>query len=413
MKEMKRLMTMMAATLLALTACGNDLDVPKKKTRVDIPLTKAEAAMALSGNDFAYNLFRQAHTADPGKNIFISPISVSYAFSMLNNGAAGTTQKEIQQVLGLGSFSPEEINAYNQKMLVASRDLDPQVTLETANSIWVRQGLPVSPAFAEVNKSYYQAEVSTVDFSNPQTLGQINSWASKHTNGRIPVVLDRMDPNAVIYLLNALCFRGEWTDPFEKGATKEDIFTNADGSTSTVPMMNRSFTTLCFVSDTYKMITLPYGNGAFFMSVLLPDKGETTASIIADLSEAAQADLSKERTGYRVHLKLPRFSASYDIKLNDRLEALGMPSVFDPATADFSRLSSQPLFISEAFQKARIEVDEEGTKAEAVTVIEGTLTSPGPVQVPKLDFFVDRPFVYMIQEVSSGAVFFIGETNKL
>lgn len=417
---MKKIVTMLIATL-ALSACGSDVVVPKKKDRQDIPLTTTEKEMAHSGNEFAYKLFRKM--SEPGKNTFLSPISVSYAFAMLNNGAAGNTQQEIQQVLGLKGFSTDEINAYNKKMMVASRDLDPQVTLHTANSIWLRQGFTALQAFRETNQTYYDATINTLDFASPGALQQINGWASKHTSGRIPQVLDEIRPEAVIYLLNALSFTGEWSTPFTKENTKQEPFTNFDGSQSTVPMMRRSFTAACYTGDAFKMISLYYGNGAFYMSILLPDEGKTTASILAQLGDAdggLRMNINNnpnmgnpQISGYRVHLKLPRFNMNHHQDLIGAMKELGMPSVFDPLRADFTRLSPNPIFITQAFQKARLEVNEEGTKAEAVTVVGGEMTSPGPVIAPELDFFVDRPFIFMIREISSGAIFFIGEVNQL
>lgn len=415
---MKKIVTMLIATL-ALSACGNDVVVPKKKDRQDIPLTQTEKEMARSGNEFAYKLFRQV--SEPGKNTFLSPISVGYAFAMLNNGAAGKTQQEIQAVLGLKNFSTDEINTYNKKMRIASRDLDPQVKMHTANSIWLRQGFTALQAFKETNQTYYDAAINTIDFTSPDALQQINSWASKQTNGRIPKVLDDIKPEAVIYLLNALSFNGEWSTPFTKENTKEEAFTNFDGSRSTVPMMRRTFNTVCYKGDAFKMISLSYGNSAFYMSILLPDEGKTTASVLAQLDgEGLRMNINNnpnmgnnQVSGYRVHLKLPRFSLNHHQDLVEAMKELGMPSVFDRSKAEFTRLSQNAIYITQAFQKARIEVDEEGTKAEAVTVVGGELTSPGPVIAPELDFFVDRPFVFLIREVSSGAIFFMGEVNRL
>ena len=226
---MKKLVFALLA-LCAFASCDNGDDIPRKKDRTDIPLTKSEQALADAGNDFAFSLFRRVSSshAQPS-NIILSPISVNYMMSMLNNGATGKTAEEISRVLGFGDSKPEEINAYNQKMIVASADLDPQVTVHTANSIWVRDGINILPAFRESNESYYKASVRNLDFSKPDALKQINGWTSKNTDGRIPEILDKVNPNACIYLLNAIAFRGEWSTPFEKSDTNKDIFTDAQG----------------------------------------------------------------------------------------------------------------------------------------------------------------------------------------
>lgn len=401
--------------LCAFASCDNGDDVPRKKDRTDIPLTKSEQALADAGNDFAFSLFRQVSSshAQPA-NIILSPISVNYMMSMLNNGAAGKTEEEIARTLGFEGAQPDEINAYNQKMLVASADIDPQVTVHTANSIWVRNGLNVLPAFREANESYYKAIVRNLDFSKPDALKQINDWTSKNTDGRIPKILDKINPNACIYLLNAIAFRGEWSTPFEISNTKKDIFTDAQGREQEVQMMNASFSGVVCEHEKYRMLSRSYGNGAFSMSILLPDEGVTNAEVIASLTGESWRLLPGNRNGYQIHLKLPRFSTSYDIELNDVLQALGITSAFSAVDADFSKLSQASIFLSRALQKARIEVDEEGTKAEAVTLGEGWVSSPGPrPEMQKMDFFVNRPFIYLISEYSTGAIYFIGEINRI
>lgn len=411
---MKKLVLALFA-LCAFASCDNGDDIPRKKDRKDIPLTKSEQALAETSNDFAFSLFRQVSgsQSQPG-NIILSPISVNYMMSMLNNGAAGKTAEEINRTLGFGDSQPEEVNAFNQKMLVASADLDPQVTVHTANSIWVSNSFNILPAFRETNESYYKASVRNLDFSKPDALAEINGWTSKNTGGRIPKILDQIHPDACLYLLNAIAFRGEWTTPFEKSNTAKELFTDAAGREQEVQMMNASFESVVFEQEKYRMLSRSYGNGAFSMSILLPKEGVTNAEVIASLTTESWKQLAKNRNGYRVNLKLPRFSASFDMKLNEVLQSLGIVSAFSESEADFSKLSSADVFLTRVLQKARIEVDEEGTKAEAVTMGEIGLTSPGPrPEIQKMDFFVDRPFIYLIREYSTGAIYFIGEINRI
>lgn len=179
-------------------------------------------------------------------------------------------------------------------------------------------------------------------------------------------------------------------------------------------MMNASFSGVVCEHEKYRMLSRSYGNGAFSMSILLPDEGVTNAEVIASLTGESWRLLPGNRNGYQIHLKLPRFSTSYDIELNDVLQALGITSAFSAADADFSKLSQASIFLSRALQKARIEVDEEGTKAETVTMGEGWVSSPGPrPEMQKMDFFVNRPFIYLISEYSTGAIYFIGEINRI
>ncbi|WP_301202206.1 serpin family protein [uncultured Parabacteroides sp.] len=401
--------------LCAFASCENGDDIPRKKDRTDIPLTKSEQTLADAGNDFAFSLLREVSSshAQPS-NIILSPISVNYMMSMLNNGAAGETAAEIARTLGFGDSKTEEINAYNQKMIVASADLDPQVTVHTANSIWVRDGLDILPDFRKSNESYYKASVQNMDFSRPDALKQINGWASKNTDGRIPAILDKINPNACIYLLNAISFRGEWSTPFEKSNTGKDVFTDAWGREQEVQMMNATYDGVVCEHEKFRMLSRSYGNGAFSMSILLPDEGVTNAEVIALLNSESWKQLPENRNGYKIHLKLPRFATSYDIELNDVLRSLGVVSAFSSSDADFSKLSTTQIFLSRALQKARIEVDEEGTTAEVVTLGEGWVSSPGPrPEMQRMDFFVNRPFIYLISEFSTGAIYFIGEVNRI
>lgn len=403
---------LLTAICFAFSSCGEDME-PKTKERVDIPLTPAEKELAINGNNFGYNLFREINRSQvKPANTCLSPISVNYVFSMLNNGADGISRKEIQQVLGYGSSTPEEINAFNQKMLVASRDLDPQVTIETANSIWIRKEYPVLSSFTEVNKKYYQAEIQNVSFDS-QTLNKINKWVSDRTHGKIPTILDEINERDVFYAMNALYFKGKWKEPFEKKQTKMETFTNADGSESEVPMMCKTLKTLYYTADQYGMIALPYGNSAFSMWILLPHQDVSLSSIISTLNEESWANTIRSRMPYQVNLHLPRFQVNAEIDLIEILKRMGMPSLFGKE-ADFSLINpANSLYLTLAKQKAALQVNEEGAEAAAVTIVGGDLTAVGPVQLPHLDFFVDRPFIYMIREISTGALFFMGEINQL
>lgn len=408
---MKKLVVMMAS-LLCLFACESEDVTPVKKKRVDIPLSVSETEMVNGGNDFAFNLFRKVnenHTQPT--NTFISPISVSYAFSMLNNGANGITRKEIQKVLGNEGFTPEEVNTYCEKMMIASRDLDNEVIVETANSVWLRNGIRIIPSFTDACKKSYSSDINNVDFTQSRTLDQMNRWASDKTHGKVPSILDNLNPEAVFYLMNALYFKGSWEKPFDKKQTKNELFTNEGNSKVTVPMMNKTLPAAYFENDQFSMINLPYGNSAFNMLVLLPHEGVSVATVLAGLNQNSWKEMLQRPKGYQVRLKLPRFQVSYDIKLNEILDSLGMHSAFNSSNADFSSMCSNPIFLTLARQKAFVQINEEGTEAAAVTIVGGDFTSPGPA--PSRDFFVDRPFIYIIREYSTGAIFFMGAVQSL
>jgi len=412
---MKKMVILMMACM-CLISCSNDDDgpSPKRKDRVDIPLTRGEEQIVTSNNEFAFNLFHKIAAKEKNANPFISPLSVNIAFSMLDNGATGITKKEIEDVLGYKDCTMEEINAFYKKILDASVDIDPQVKVSMANSIWVNNGFPVLPSFTDVNKKSYDAEVKNLDFSQYETLSQINQWVSGRTNGLIPKMLDRLEPHEVIYLINALYFKGEWFSPFQKSSTKDEYFTNLDGSKTKVPMMNRSMSGVFGGNERYSITALPYGNGAFQMVFVLPDEGVELASVIPDINDSSWQDcMLRQGVDCTIKLKMPRFKISYSIKMNEILKDMGMRSAFDSKDAEFSQLSNVPIYITTALQRAQIEVNEEGTEAAASTAVGGMVTSPGPPSGGVAEFYMDRPFMYFIREISTGTIFFMGKIDKM
>jgi len=411
---MKKIIGMMMA-LLCLFSCDNDgIDGPKRKERVDIPLTKAEEGVVARNNNFAFDLFREIAKKESNTNTFISPLSVTAVFSILNNGANGLTQEEIQEVLGYQDLSVEEINDFYLKILEAAVDIDPQVEVTLANSIWIREGFPVLEPFIQVNKKYYQAEVRNIDFSHQNAAGQINQWVSGKTNGRIPKMIDQLDPSAIMHLINALYFNGEWEEPFDKSSTKDELFTNKDGSQINAPLMYQATYNAYATNEEYALTSLYYGNRAFEMVFLLPHEGVELSSVIAGLTnDSWQECLRLHNMPCKVKLKLPRFKVEYNVELNDVLKELGIKSAFK-GDADFSAISNQSLFVSRSFQKTYIEVNEKGTEAAANTDAEMMLTSPGPRPEQSVaEFYMNRPFLYFLRETSTGTIFFMGKIEHL
>ncbi|MDH6343779.1 serine protease inhibitor [Parabacteroides sp. PFB2-12] len=413
---MKKIAIWMVA-LVCLVSCGDDTPTPERKKRVDIPLSKSEEVLVANNNDFAFNLFRKvAEQKQAKQNTFISPLSVTVAFSMLLNGADGETKDEIREVLGYDGMQLDEINDFYQKILEAAVDIDPQVEVAMANSIWVQNGFPVLAPFVDVNKAYYQAEVKNVDFGQSQTLDQMNRWVSQQTKGIIGKMFEPRDlQNSIIYLVNALYFKGEWSTPFEKKDTKDEPFYNIDGSETKVPMMHKTRGGFYAQNEDYALTALPYGNGAFEMFFVLPNEGVDIDKVIDGLTFDAWQECMNNYGGYcTVKLKLPRFKTGYDFQLNDILQDLGMKTAFDSQQADFSLLSQYDVYLTKAMQKAHIEVDEKGTEAVASTAVGGEVMDPGPPRPEDImEFYIDRPFLYFIREISTGTIFFMGQIDKM
>ena len=374
---------------------ASDFNAPK-----EIELTENEKQLIASNNDFAFNLFRKARDEESS---IMSPLSITYALGMLNNGAEGKTQQEINQTLGFGTAGADAINAFCQKMLQEASTLDNKTKALISNTIFVNEGLgyQLQDGFVAKANEYYNAQPQNRDFADGETMDVINKWASDHTEGMIPEVLNEytFNPGAVSYLLNALYFKGIWSDPFDIAETKEEAF----GSGTPVPMMHKPYKDHTYTeNDLYQAINLPYGNGAYQISIFLPREGKTIDEVLENLNGSNW----QVKDHCEVDLKLPRFETDKTIGLVEIMSALGMPTAFSPDDAEFPYFCNVPVFIQNMFQVAKIKLDEQGTEAAAVTVIEMGGSSD---IVQQAEFHANRPFFYIISEQSTGVIFFMGQ----
>ena len=364
---------------------------------------------SLLNNTFDFDLFRQIVAERPGENIFISPFSVSQALAMTYNGAAGTTREEMRRVLGFEHLSDSAVNEAFAELSQKLPGLDPELKFTVANSVWYRNGLSFDDNFLAANKENFNAEISGLDFSRPDAAAIINDWVKANTQGKITdIVTPPIDPMTVMYLVNAVYFKGAWTFPFDK-LIREDTFHVSDNRDIICMLMHRKEKYSYYENERLQAVDLPYGLGAFVMTVILPREDTDIDPFIAGLNEdtvAAWFDAMDKTEG---HIFLPQFKQEFETSLIGPLEKLGMSTAFDAARADFSGIRPQKdLVISEVKHKTFIEVNEEGTEAAAATSIGIRLTA---VMEPQQPFVMrcDRPFVYLIREISSGAVLFIGK----
>ena len=382
---------------------ATDFNAPKY-----IELTQDEQRLVEQNNDFAFRLMREVSR---GQDLILSPLSITYALGMLNNGAAGQTQQEISTVLGGADVgSPDAINQFCRKMMTESGALDGTTKVSIANTIFVNQPYQLKPSFVEKANTYYDAQPETRDFHDGLTMDVINQWASDHTQQMIKKVLDEstFNPGSVSYLLNAIYFKGVWQNKFDEKNTMEEVFDHAGYTKelTTVPMMRQMEEFAYAEDDDYQAVRLPYGNGAYAMTVLLPKPtGSKLVNTVPQVPTAAQFGLlCQKMSPAAVDLKLPRFETKTDMLLNDVMSALGMPTAFS-LRAEFPEICNVPTFIGQMKQVAKIKLDEQGTEAAAVTVID-MATGMEP-QYFKM-FHATRPFLYVISEQSTGAVFFVG-----
>jgi serpin B len=329
------------------------------------------------------------------------------ALGMTANGAEGTTYDEMRTALRLTGATREDVDVGYKSLITMLRGLDPGTQFTIANSIWYEQSFPFNASFLDESKQYFDARVQALDFTNPSAVTTINSWVSDQTNAKIPKILDDIAPDEVMFLVNAIYFKGIWQKQFDKSKTVDATFHASDGTTAIVPMMSRGAGVQYAATPEYEAVDLPYGNSAFTMTVVLPSANADIDAFAESFDQAKWNSLVSSLQETDLEVFLPRFRLEWKRLLNDDLKQLGMRLAF--SGADFTRMSprGRDLFITRVIQKTFVDVDEEGTEAAAATAVGVGVTS-----MPA-SFRVDRPFLVVIRERFSGTILFIGKISKL
>lgn len=385
-----------------------------------VRLTAEQTVFANDNNAFTLNFFQSLNGKMKNRSIVCSPLSITYVLSMVNDGATGTTEQELEQTLGFHKGGIQAVNDYCKNLIDNLPHVDEKVQLNIANAIFVNDKYQLRKQFQQDMSNYYDAKAEALDFSSPSTLGRINGWCDEKTRGMIPTILERVDPRTVSYLLNAIYFKAEWASMFEKNETREETFTTPDGETR-VPLMHQNVYMNYLRNDQYAAVSIPYGNGQWMMTVMLPEDGKTTDDVISSLAASGwSTDFLKnplrEARRYAVDLKLPRFETAFDTDdaggLIELLKGMDIRRAFDGNSAEIPNMCENgDLYISMMKQKAKIKVNEEGSEAAAVTIAGLNFLSAvaDTQEPPKATFHANRPFVYVIHEQSSGVILFVGK----
>lgn len=405
---------MLAAACCACSDDDENISDPTRNPAKPIELTRAEYNACDQAKSFAYDFIRQTNTAANGENYFVSPLSAEMALAMLCNGTAGETEQEIREVLGFNDFTLDDLNSYNQKMLQTLPTIDSRTTVAFANGFWADQALHLQPSYRDLISDQYDASCFAFDNLN-KAKKEINSWCDKHTDHMIKEIMGDND-SFVFALVNALYFKGEWSRNFKPEETQKKTFHNLNGTTSEVPMMHKTTETHLFhygYNDYCHALFMPFGNYAYYFTVVLPADGCTLDDCAARLNDQEVGALFMQNHGECTLVEMPRFTLDYKYSLNKILQSMGIKQLFSPIEQDLSGMiaNADPMKI-EAKQKARIEVDEKGAKAAAVTSVSGDLMDAGP-SLNSWEFIVDEPFLFLIRESSTGSVLFSGRINKL
>jgi len=375
--------------------------------RIFRELTPLEKRLVESDNKFGLKLFREVIHAevDKTKNVFISPLSVSMALGMTLNGANGSTREAMQETLELVGLTTEEINQSYKSLIELLVQLDPMVKFQIANSIWHRDDYTFRQEFIDLNKTFFNAIVRALDFGDPGAKDIINGWVKENTNNLIDKIIDEISRDHVMFLINAIYFKGDWTSQFDPANTADDFFTTLDGSTMRCKMMHQQHDFSYLENASFQAIDLPYGDAGFSMTILLPRIRTQIDSLIAQLTSENWAAWIGGFSIKTVELAMPKFTTQYEIKLNDALAALGMGVAFTDL-ADFTKMYAPGgLAIDEVKHKTFVKVDEEGTEAAAVTSV-GIIRDSLPEII---SMRIDHPFVFSIRENRSNTILFIGK----
>lgn len=380
-----------------------------------IELSVREQATTSLVNGFTFDFFGQIRLEKADKNLVLSPLSAAVTLGLTASGASGNTAEQIIQVLGLEGLSAESVGPYFSKLTEGFEKADPYIEIHLANSLWADKNLPIKESFLTSAKANFDAEFASTDFSNPESIRIINDWVSQKTDGMIPAVLDEGIPGCKLAMVNALSFNGLWRYTFP--ATENASFHGVSGNQEGVNLMHM----ICDLNyanvDGYEYIALPYGTGAFSMYLILPPEKITFSQATLSLNQWVKAKSALEL--YEVDIQIPSFTDNASVELKEPLQGLGIIDAFSPV-ANFSPITSIPVYVGKALQKTHLEINEKGTSAAASTIEEFICSSPGPSsldgteiqQLPKCSITADRPFFYMVVEESTGAILFIGQKTS-
>ena len=356
-------------------------------TRKEITLTESEQGVAALGADFAFRLLQAVETSlSPAQRgqIVLSPLSAEIALAMLANGAVGDTQREIVDALGYAGQSMADVDSYHQKLAQNLTGLDDRAEMNLANSLWLHPDFAVKERYTQLLGDCYAADIRRLDFTAPDAVATINAWCEEKTKGLIKNFLQELNADGGLLLLNALYFNGMWKMAFDEKATERGFFTNEEGSRTAVELMRMTCSLRYAQTELYEAACLPYGNDSFRMTLLLPREGVSVSHCLASLDRQSWA----------------------------ALQAMGIRKAF--ADADLSGIGDRMGAVSKVAQAVSLRTDEKGTEAASVTGIEMDGAADGDNAASTvIPFYVDRPFLFLITERSTGTVLFIGRMGAM
>ncbi len=400
---------LMTATLLSTASCTSKEETSSNSKLVIDPVEPITDYVLTNYDNFAKPLYDEISAKSrKDENFMVSPLSIAEVLTMISNGAKGETLKQTLAVMGLDT----NVERLNESFSTTNKYLtkaDPETSLAIANSLWIDKAFNIKDEYVSTNKKWLNAESRKQDLPTIQTMNDINSWCDDNTNGCIPTLLkEPLSSSNKLVLINALYFKGIWAKKFSKNSTEESQFTNIDGSMTKVDMMHQTDSFNVWIGKNMDMIELPYGNETFCMEVYLPHRGEKLENCMKSLGQNTFFEIRDKKSKQKVQLGLPRMELKYDTSIKEPLMNMGMTNAF--GQADLSGISDGEINISDVKHITYIKVDEDGTEAAAVT---SAFVIGSAAPEPHVNFFVDRPFAYIIREKSTGMILFMGRVVKM
>lgn len=399
-------------TALILTGCNRDVvnkaknTTQKENVRI-IRLSAQEAKMCASANRFAWKAFGYSSTQNGNKCLMVSPLSMIYALGMVNNGAGGNTSRQICEVTGF-TGGTDSINAFCHKIINEFARIDSTTTMSIANAAIINKRLNIKGSFIDALKNNYDAMAEICNFNKKSAANKVNAWCAEKTDGMIDNMTDDIRPDDAAIIANAIYFKGLWKNKFYKDDTKKDKFKAADGTVKEVDMMQKTRWEKYSENETFSAVSMRYGNGHYSMQIILPKEGKSISDVIETINKKEWKNIVDNMESGKINMMMPRFSIEYAQELKGMFTDMGADDMFNRKKADMSKLCESNAWISSIIHKAKIEVDEEGTKAAAAT---GAVTI-GAFDIEKaqtIKFKADRPFLFVITERNTGMICFIGQ----
>ncbi len=378
------------------------------------PCRAASATSQTNGsNDFSIKLFRTV-SKDSSSNVVVSPYSINTALSMTTLGAKGITKSEMQQSLGYAGMTDQEIEQFNSDLSHSLSKVNPASEFAIANALFPREGIPLKKSFVDKNESLFNAKLQSLNFSNKKaTLDVINGWVKVHTQGKIDSILDDIPPDAILYLINAIYFKGTWENPFSESETIDTHFNLIDGKKSKVRMMYRTAKMRYLEGPNFQAVALPYSDKRLELCVFLPDEGAID-SFVASLDPQVWKDWMNKFHTRKGELGLPKTKIEYKKELSGSLQQIGMKTAFNQSAdfsemIDFSKIERAPVHISRVLHKTFLEIDEKGTTAAAVTAVEMVMRGSAGRPEQPFRMICDRPYVLALRDSETGTILFLGK----